>query len=335
MMNTRVIVTRYGGPEILEVIEEPLRTLEPGEVRIQVQSAGVALADIMRREGKYPMSPTPSFTPGYDAVGIIDEVNAGIEGYQKGDRVAAFFDGTGGYAAYVYAKVDQLVPVPANIDAASAVAAILNYVTAYQMLHRITKVQAGERILIHGASGGVGTALLELGKLAKLEMYGTASLAKHAVVTQFGAIPIDYKNEDFVEVLKNRAPEGMDAVFDPIGGRNFERSLCTLSPQGRFVGYGYTSILAEGAPQDWVRDWTKLANQGTSDQGHPIHVYSITTLRRERLDWFRADAQHVLDLLASGQITPLISHRMPLREAAYAQEVLAKSLSVGKIVLMN
>ncbi|WP_018756319.1 medium chain dehydrogenase/reductase family protein [Paenibacillus terrigena] len=335
MMNHRVIVTRYGGPEVLKVIEEPLRTVGSQEVRVRVQSAGVALADIMRREGKYPKSPLPFFTPGYDVVGIVDEVGAQVEGYHQGDRVAAFFDGVGGYADYVYAQVEELVPVPVEVDAGAAVAAMLNYVTAYQMLYRIAEVEVGERILIHGASGGVGTALLELGRLAKLEMYGTASRSKHDVVAQFGAIPIDYMQEDFVEVLQQVTPGGVDVVFDPIGGANFERSLQTLSRQGRFVGYGYTSVLADGKPEDWVKDWTNLASRGTTDAGQPIHVYSITALRRERLDWFREDAGVVFTWLAAGRINPVISQRIPLHDAAYAQELLEKSQSVGKIVLIN
>ncbi|BCG58593.1 hypothetical protein PUR_20180 [Paenibacillus sp. URB8-2] len=245
MLNSRVIVAEYGGPEVLKVVQEPLRMPQKDEIRVKVQSAGVALADIMRREGKFLNPPTPPFTPGYDAVGIVDELGEDVRQFSKGDKVAVFYNGTGGYAAYVYAKQDELVAVPPQVDSSLAVAAILNYVTAYQMLHRIAKVSEGESILIHGASGGAGTALLELGRLAKLKMYGTASLAKHSTVSGYGAIPIDYGNEDFVDFLQLHAPEGMDAVFDAIGGENYVRSLRTLSRNGRFVSYGYTSVLNE------------------------------------------------------------------------------------------
>ncbi|MED4287337.1 alcohol dehydrogenase [Priestia megaterium] len=334
MLNIRVIVTRYGGPQVIDVIEEPLRKPEKGEIRVKVQATGVALADIMRREGKIPMSPIPPFTPGYDVIGIVDELGEDVQKYSVGDKVAVFFNGTGGYAAYVYAKEDEIVAAPAHIDAVKAVAVILNYVTAYQMLHRIAKVSEGERILIHGASGGVGTALLELGKLAKLEMYGTASLAKHHIVSQYGAMPIDYRNEDFVDVLRLRAPEGMDVVFDPIGGRNYERSMKTLSKNGRFIGYGYTSILQQGDPEDWAKDWENLAKKQTTEKGNSVYLYAISSLKKERLDWFQEDVRFLLSLLEEGKINPLISHRIPLREAAQAQELLGKSLSVGKVVLI-
>lgn len=333
MLNTRVVVNRYGGSEVIDVIEEPLRTPGKGEIRVKVESAGVALADIMRREGVYPLSPPPPFTPGYDAVGIVDHLGEDVQQFSIGERVAVFFNGTGGYAAYVYAKTDELVIVPAHIDAALSVAIILNYVTAYQMLYRIARVSEGESIPVHGASGGVGTALLELGKLAKLKMFGTASSSKHQIVSQHGAIPIDYRNVDFVRALRQQAPEGMDAVFDPIGGQNWERSLQTLSKNGRFIGYGYTSILEQGQPNDWLNDWESLAGRNTTERGNPIHLYSITALKKKRLDWFREDVRHLFSLLEEGKINPLISHRIPLQEAAYAQELLEKSLAVGKVVL--
>lgn len=333
-MNTRVVVTRYGGPQVIDVIEEPLRKPKRGEIRVKVQAAGVALADIMRREEKYPLSPIPPFTPGYDAIGIVDELGEGVQKYLIGDKVAVFFNGTGGYASYVYAMDDEIVGIPAHIDSVSAAAVILNYVTAYQMLHRIAKVGEGERILIHGASGGVGTALLELGKLAKLDMYGTASLAKHSIVSKFGAVPIDYRNEDFVDTLRIQAPEGMDVVFDPIGGQNYERSMNTLSKNGRFIGYGYTSILQQGDSEEWAREWEGLAENRTTEKGNPVYLYSITSLKKERLDWFKEDVRFLFSLLEEGKINPLISYRLPLREAAHAQELLEKSLSVGKVILI-
>jgi len=316
------------------VIEEPLRKPERGEIRVKVQAAGVALADIMRREGKYPLSPIPPFTPGYDAIGIVDELGEGVQNYLIGDKVAVFFNGTGGYASYVYAMDDEVFRIPAHIDSVTAAAVILNYVTAYQMLHRIAKVTEGERILIHGVSGGVGTALLELGKLAKLDMYGTASLAKHSIVSQFGAVPIDYRNEDFVDTLPILAPEGMDVVFDPIGGRNYERSMKTLSNNGRFIGYGYTSILQQEDSEEWTKEWRSLAKNRTTGEGNPIYLYSITSLKKERLDWFKEDVRFLLSLLEEGKINPLISYRLSLREAAHAQELLEKSISVGKVVLI-
>ncbi|TVY06871.1 medium chain dehydrogenase/reductase family protein [Paenibacillus cremeus] len=332
-MNTKIVVTQYGGAEALEVVEEPLRRPGKGEVRIQVQCAGVALSDIMRREGKYPGSPTPPFTPGYDAVGIVDAVGEGVHDYTVGERVCVFYHGTGGYAAYAYAPASDLVRVPESVDAGQAVAVILNYVTAYQMLHRFARVSAGDRLLIHGASGGVGTALLELGRLAETTMYGTASAAKHPIVSQYGAMPIDYRTEDFVQVVQRLAPGGVEAVFDPIGGTNWQRSMTTLSRQGRFIGYGYTSVLGEAKTEDWLTDWRALAEGQRTASGNPAYMYSITTLHRERPDWFREDLGVLFGWLERGIIDPLVSHRIPIRDAACAHQLLQQSQAAGKVVL--
>jgi NADPH:quinone reductase-like Zn-dependent oxidoreductase len=335
MLNARVVVTRYGGPEVLEIVEEKLHTPRKGEVRVKVEAAGVALADIMRREGLYPNSPTPPFTPGYDAVGIVDEVGENVQQYSIGDRVGVFFNGTGGYASFIYADADELFKVPSSIDAAQAVAVILNYVTAFQMLHRLAKVAEGDNILIHGASGGVGTALLELGRIANVNLFGTSSAAKHDIVTQFGATPIDYRNEDFVEVVGRLVPQGMDAVFDPIGGLNWQRSFETLGKNGRFVGYGYTSVLHQAAPDQWVADWRTLAETKQTDRGNPAFLYSITSLKHDCPHWFKEDIGYLFSMLEKGDINPLVTHRIPITEAGRAQQLLEQSVSAGKVVLIG
>ncbi|MCZ8513258.1 alcohol dehydrogenase catalytic domain-containing protein [Paenibacillus filicis] len=140
MKNMRIVVNGYGGADVLEAVREPLPAPGPGEVRVKVESAGVALADIMRREGVYPGSPIPPFTPGYDAVGIVDAVGENVTRFVPGDMAAVLFNGVGGYSAYVCAREEELIRVPDRVDSAEAAAALLNYVTAYQMLHRFAKL---------------------------------------------------------------------------------------------------------------------------------------------------------------------------------------------------
>ncbi|QRG70620.1 zinc-binding dehydrogenase [Brevibacillus choshinensis] len=335
MVNSRVLVTRYGGTEVLQITEEPLRKTRGNEVRIKVECSGVALADLMRREGFYPGSPQPPFTPGYDAVGIIDDCGEDVMQYAIGDRVAVFFNGVGGYASFMYAQEDEVIPVPDSVEPANAVSILLNYVTAYQMLHRFAKVSKGDRVLIHGASGGVGTALLELGRLAQLQMYGTASANKHPIVVSYGATAIDYRREDFVEVLAHQAPDGMNAVFDPIGGKNWDRSMQTLHRSGTFIGYGYTSVFEEGSATDWSVRWRTLTEAKTTETGNPVHLYSVTALKQEKPEWFLEDVRHLFSLLEKGELRPLISHRIPFREVAVAHELLAGTQTAGKIVLVH
>jgi len=343
--HTRIIVTHYGGPDALQVLEEECPEPKDGEVRVRVLAAGVALPDIMAREGVHPETPPVSFTPGWDLVGVVDRLGAGISGIEPGQTVAAM-PIHGAYAEFVCLPQRELVPVPSGLDAAEAVSLILNYITAYQMLHRSAKVNPGQRVLFHGASGGVGTALLQLGRLAGLEMYGTCSSRNAAVVSDLGGVPIDYQHEDFVEEVHRHTSEGVDAVFDPIGGAHLWHSREALRPGGRVVGYGNTTSLRGGGLGS---DRTGRRNRL---HGIPIYAlyiaggwllpgrkrvvpYSIQTLKRLRPALFRRDLIALFDLLHDQKIKPLVAHRLPLAEARHAQETLEKGGVIGKIVLVR
>ncbi len=195
MRNTRVVVTQYGGPDVIQVIEEECPEPRAGEVRVRVQAAGVSLPDVMARQGIHPETPVPPFTPGWDLVGTVDRLGDGASGFEPGRTVAAL-PIHGAYAEYVCLPERDLVPVPPGLDPAEAVSVVLNYITAYQMMHRSAHVKPGQRVLIHGASGGVGTALLQLGRVAGLQMYGTCSSRSASAVIELGGIPIDYQTQD-------------------------------------------------------------------------------------------------------------------------------------------
>ncbi len=213
----RIIVTHYGGPEALQVLEEVCPEPKDGEVRVKVLAAGVSLPDLMMREGIHPETPRLPFTPGWDLIGVVDRLGDGVSGIEPGQRVAAL-PINGAYAEFVCLPQRELIPAPSGLDAAEAVSLVLNYVTAYQMLHRSAKVRPGQRVLIHGAAGGVGSALLQLGRLAGLEMYGTCSARGASAVSDLGGIPIDYQYQDFVEEIHRLTSEGVDVVFDGLGG---------------------------------------------------------------------------------------------------------------------
>ena len=345
MRHTRVIVTHYGGPDALQVVEEECPEPKNGEVRIRVLAAGVSLPDIMAREGVHPETPPVPYTPGWDLVGEVDRLGNGVSGIQPGQIVASM-PIHGGYAEFVCLPQSELVPVPSGLDAAEAVSLILNYVTAYQMLHRSAKVKPGQRVLFHGASGGVGTALLQLGRLAELEMYGTCSSRGAPAVSELGGVPIDYRNQDYVKEIHRFTSEGVDAVFDPIGGTHLWHSREALRPGGRVVGYGNTtSLRGEGLGSDRTGRRNRL-------HGIPIYAlyiaagwllpgrkrvvpYSIQTLKRLQPALFRRDLIALLDLLREKKIKPLIAQRFPLAEARHAQELLAKGGVIGKIVLVR
>jgi NADPH2:quinone reductase len=243
--HTRITVTHYGGPDALEVVEEECPEPKRGEVRVRVLAAGVSLPDLLMREGIHPETPPLPFTPGWDLVGVVDQLGDGISGIEPGQIVAAL-PISGAYAEFVCLPQRELVPVPSELDAAEAVSLVLNYVTAYQMLHRSAKVRGAQRALIHGAAGGVGSALLQLGRLAGLEMYGTCSARGASPVSDLGGIPIDYRQLDFVKEIHRLTGEGVDAVFDGIGGTHIWRSRKAVRPGGTVVAYGLTSSLRGG-----------------------------------------------------------------------------------------
>jgi NADPH:quinone reductase-like Zn-dependent oxidoreductase len=345
MRHTRIIVTHYGGPDSIQMVEEECPEPKDGEVRVRVLAAGVSMPDIMAREGVHPETPTVPYTPGWDLVGVVDRLGDGVSGIEPGQIFAAL-PIHGSYAEFVCLPQHELVPVPSGLDAAEAVSLVLNYVTAYQMLHRSAHVKPGQRVLIHGAAGGVGSALLQLGRLAGLEMYGTCSSRSASAVSNLGGIPIDYKHQDYVKDIHRLTSEGVDVVFDPIGGIHLWQSRKALRPGGRVVGYGNTSSLrGEG-----------LGSGSTGRRrrfyGIPIYAlyiaggwflpgrkrvvpYSIQTLKRLKPALFRQDLIALLDLLKQQKIKPLIAQRFPLAEARQAQELLGKGGVTGKIVLVS
>jgi NADPH2:quinone reductase len=342
--HTRIIVTHYGGPDALRAVEEECPEPKNGEVRVRVLAAGVSLPDVMAREGVHPETPPVPFTPGWDLVGVVDRLGDGISGIELGQIVAAL-PIHGAYAEFVCLPLRELVPVPSGLDAAEAVSLVLNYVTAYQMLHRSAKVRSGQRVLIHGAAGGVGTALLQLGRLAGLEMYGTCSSRTAPAVSDLGGIPIDYQHQDFVKEIQRLTSEGVDAVFDPIGGTHLWHSRKALRPGGRVVGYGLRSSLrGEGLASG--RPGRRQRFRGTALFGLYIAAgwflpgrkrvtpYSIQTLKRLKPELFRQDLIALFDLLQQQKIKPLIAKRFPLAEARQAHELLGKGGVTGKIVLV-
>lgn len=342
--HTRIVVDQYGGPEQLRVVEENRPQPKYGEVRVRVLAAGVSLPDLMMREGIHPETPELPFTPGWDLVGEVEHLGVGVDGVGLGQVVAAL-PIHGGYSEYCCLPQEDLVPVPPGVDPAEAVSLVLNYLTAYQMLHRAAKVLPGLRVLIHGASGGVGTALLQLGRLAGLQMYGTCSARSAAAVSALGGVPIDYQAQDFVEEVRRLTGDGVDAVFESIGGTHIWRSRRALSEGGRVVAYGLTGSLQSGR--------LSSGRGGRRNRLHGIPMfalsilgswllpgrkrvlpYSIQWLKRCKPEWFREDLGILLDLLHGKQIQPLIARRFPLSEARQAQELLGGGGVTGKIVLI-
>jgi NADPH:quinone reductase len=325
-----IVVSKTGGPDVLVFVKADCPEPKAGEVRVQVQAAGVSGYDLMIRSSRL-MPPRPPYTPGVDVVGMIDKLGDGVDSLDAGQQVAALLGMEGGgYAEYVCLPASDCVPVPDGQDPANAVCLVANYLTAYRALHLAAKVQCGERILIQGAAGGVGTALLDLGKLEGLEMYGTASAYNHDLVSAMGATPIDYRTENVVKRIHQLTGDGVDAVFDPIGGaRQIWRSYRTLRKGGRLAWFGMAAAKTQGIR---VIPFTLLMIGILSllPDGKRVPLMSETG----KDDEYHKTLSKLLDLLASGNLKPVVAARIPLAEAARAHELLEQGGYAGKVVLI-
>jgi NADPH:quinone reductase-like Zn-dependent oxidoreductase len=333
--NKVVQIRRFGDPDGLEVGDVPLPVAGRGEVRVRVLASGLEYTDVVIRRHLYPqtMRCRPPFVLGYDVVGEIDQLGHGVSGYQLGDRVADLTV-LGSNAAYRTLLASHLTRVPAGVDAAEAAALILSWTTAYQLLHRAARVQRGQRVLVQGAAGAVGQALLVLGRLAGLELWGTARRAHAALIRELGATPIDYEREDFTRVL----PGGFDVVFDGIGEDGYRRSFAALKPGGLLCAYGYTAgVQAQRRLPTilmWIARvyvWRRLLSWLPG--GKRIRVYSINAMRARHPAWFREDLERLFGMLATRAVRPRVAERISFDEVVEAHRRLEAGGLEGKLVL--
>jgi NADPH2:quinone reductase len=333
--NRGVFVSRFGEPDGLEVRDLPMPQPGHGEVRIKVLASGIEFTDTVIRRHLYAqtMFLRPPFVAGYDVVGEIDQLGDGVTGFKLGDRVADMTV-VGSNAAYRLLKARDLARVPQGVDPAAAAAVILSWTTAYQLLHRTAEVKSGQRALVQGAAGAVGQALVVLGQIAGLELWGTARGLHGSLVRELGATPIDYQREDFTKVV----PGGFDVIFDGVGEDDFRRSFVALKPGGVLCAFGYTARVQKRASlastlAGLVRTylWRRVLN--ALPGGKRPRMYSINLMRAQHPDWFRADLEQLFELLANGSIRPRIADRISFEQVAEAHRRLEAGGLDGKLVL--
>lgn len=328
-----VMLTKKGGPEVLQVVELPLQEPGPGELRVRVRAAGVGATDLTMLQGSYPFAPRIPFVPGYEVAGVVDAVGPGVSGFSLGQRVAALTV-WGGFAEFLVRGAEHFLPIPDAVSDVEAAAVILNYVTAWQMVHRTARVAEapGERTaLVTGAAGGVGTAALQILRLAGVRTLGAASAAKHSTVRALGATPIDYRAGRLDRLVRGVVPDGVDFAFDGVGGANVGLCIGALRRGGKLVGYGFVGAKGRlSTPLTVAR--VLLATRLWGRRGA---FYGITVLYRRDPRPFREDLPKVFALLAEKRIEPLIARIFPLLEAQAAVDLLAKGGVEGKIVLAS
>jgi NADPH:quinone reductase-like Zn-dependent oxidoreductase len=325
-----VILTKKGGPEVLQVVELPVEHPGPGQLRIRVRAAGVGATELIMLTGGYLYAPKIPFVPGYEVAGVVDAIGAGVTGFDLGQRVAALTV-YGGFAELLVREAEHFLPIPDGVSDRDAAAVILNYVTASQMIHRVAKARPGQTALVTGAAGGVGTAALQLLRLAGVKTYGAASLSKHAILRSLGTTPIDYRAGRLDRLTRALEPDGVDCVFDAVGGSNIGPCIGAARRGGTVVGFGFV-----GAPGN-LSKLAMFSNLflGARLRGRRGRFYGITALYRKDPKPLREDLPKIFALLAEKKIDPLVTRTFGLLEARPAIELLATGTVEGKIVLVS
>jgi len=324
------MLLKKGGPQALQIVDLPVEPPGSGQLRVRVRAAGVGSTDLIMSAGKYRYAPKIPLVLGYEVAGEVDAIGAGVSGFDIGQRVAALTV-HGAFAELLTREAEHFLPVPGGVSDRDAAAVILNYVTAWQMIYRVAQVQPGATALVTGAAGGVGTAALQLLRLAGVKTYGAASASKHDILRSLGATPINYRAGAIDRLTRALEPGGVDYVFDAIGGANIGPCIGALRRGGTLVGFGFmgaSSLLSQLA---------MFANIfiGARLRGRHGKFYGITMRYRKDPQQLREDLPKIFSLLAEKKIDPLVAHTFPLLDARKALELLAAGAVAGKIVLTN
>jgi NADPH:quinone reductase-like Zn-dependent oxidoreductase len=328
----RVVISDHGRSDVLRVETQAIPEPQPNEVRVRITAAGVGYSDLMAQHGGYPLAPKPPFTPGYDFTGVIDKVGKNVTGLSEGQCVAALNPEFGSYAEYVCLSSERLVPFSSSLDPAEVCSLILNYLTAHCILHTKARIKPGQRVLVHSAAGGVGSALVQLASLHGVRVLGTASAPKHDLVKAFGATPIDYKSDDFVDVVHSLYENGVDAAFDPIGGQHLFRSYRAVRIGGRVVSYGFAGNNLGGL-LPMALGVMQLGLLNLIPDGKRVNLCALPGEVKKNNRWYKATLNELISLYEQGKLKPVIGARVPLAEAAKAHDLLESGRITGKIIL--
>jgi NADPH:quinone reductase-like Zn-dependent oxidoreductase len=327
-----VVITKHGGPGVLQVQERPDPELGPGQVRIEVAAAGINFADVMARIGLYPDAPDTPCVVGYEVAGTILELGAGVEHLSVGQRV---FAGTqfGGYASQVVVPRSDVVALPDDLSFEQGAAIPVNYATAWAGLIGYGNLQPGERVLIHSAGGGVGIAATQIAKRVGVEVYGTASPGKHERCLELG---VDHAI-DYTKTGWERGLPKFDLIMDAVGGASFRRSYNLLRPGGRLVAFGASAVIS-GERRNLVTAvkaaarmprFNMIKQMSESKAVIGLNMLSLWKDRGTLEPWI----EPLLAMLEDGTIEPVVGGNFSFEEAGAAQTMIVERRNVGKVVL--
>jgi NADPH:quinone reductase-like Zn-dependent oxidoreductase len=331
-------ISRYGGPEVLELRESPDPTAAAGEVLVEVSHAGLNFADITARVGLYPDAPKPPMVMGYEVAGRVKSVGPNVRSVHPGDAVLAVTQFRG-QASAVSVPEGQLFKIPKGMSREQAAALPVNYLTAFHMLHEVARVKPFDKVLIHMAAGGVGLAAIQLCRLVEgVEIFGTASEAKHPMLRDAGvAYPIDYRKVDYAEEVRRRTGgKGVQLVLDPLGGRDWEKGYNLLAPTGQLIAFGWSNMVSSHR-----RSWLHVLSELISAKRYsPMSLMeenrTVSGVNMGRLwnleDLMRRDMEKLLSLFQQKKISPLVDRVFPLSAGADAHRYIQERRNVGKVL---
>jgi NADPH:quinone reductase-like Zn-dependent oxidoreductase len=338
-----MVVRRYGPPKVLESQQVPDLPPKPGEVLIRVKTVGVNFADLLQRMGLYPGTPKPPFVPGIEIAGIVEKAAAGEktppgDSVRQGDAVVAFTQ-FNAYAEWVTVPANRVFRIPPGIHFEDAAAIPVNYLTAYHSILTMGNLQPADRILIHGAAGGVGIAAVQLARARGLVIFGTAGSAKQEFLRKIGVDhPIDYEKTDFTQVIKKFAPDGIEMVMDPVGGKSYSQSFDCLGPTGRLVIYGFSVAAASSGRRNWLRSLKAIVQtpwfHPLKLMGKNVAVMGVNISRMPtRGPYMQNVMNEIFRIYAAGTIKPVIAKSFPLAQAAEAHQYIHDRKNIGKVIL--
>jgi NADPH:quinone reductase-like Zn-dependent oxidoreductase len=324
----KVVITKYGDESNLAIVEADLPDPSQGEVQLLVDYSIVSGSDVNMRNGTYPLQRKPPLTPGYSVLGTVRLNGKGCSKFKIGDRVACLskYDGQ---AELINLPEQFLVTVPEGVDPKAAVSLVLDWVTAYQMLHHAAKVQSGQKIFVHGLSGAVGGALLSLGKIQGAQVFGTASSSRHEELRKLGAVPFDYSTKSWIAAMKELG--GVDAVFDPLGYESFDESYSILHKGGILVAYGMNLPALTKTPRPSALPvMLKLFSRNLLFwSGKRTTFFGLTRKSKN----FTPDLELLFAWLKAGRISVPIRATFKLEEIQKAHREYARSARMGSIVI--
>jgi synaptic vesicle membrane protein VAT-1 len=338
-----MVVRRYGPPDNLELRQLPEPQPKPGEALVRVRAVGVNFADLLQRMGLYPGGPKPPFVPGIEVAGVVERISEGPRSassavLRPGDAVAAITR-FNAYSEWVTVSADQAYRLPPGMRFEDGAAMTVNYLTAFHSMFTMGNLQPGDRILIHGAAGGVGLAAVQLARARGLLIFGTAGPAKQEYLRKAGVDhAIDYEKSDVLETVRKFAPEGIEMVMDPIGGKSFSQSYQCLGPAGRLVIYGFSAAAGNNGKRNPLKGLTAVLQ---TPRFHPLRLMrdniSVVGVSlgglRARPALLQSEMDEIFRLWGAGKIGPIVGKTFPLAQAAEAHRYLHDRKNIGKVIL--